>query len=71
LNPHSPWIFVTRKKERPGNFTRPNLHKTPTRLRLLGHNRERILCETMTNCQHFRTYADEKRYWQRRNSFDP
>ena len=52
--------FLLHKKERPGVFTRPNLHKTPTRLRLLGHNRERILCETMTNCQHFRTHADEK-----------
>jgi len=45
---------LIRKKERPGEFTRPNLHKTPTRLRLLGHNRGRILGEILANYQHFR-----------------
>jgi hypothetical protein len=28
--------FLLHKKERPGDFTRPNLHKTPTRLRPFG-----------------------------------
>lgn len=45
--------LVPRKKERPGDFTRPNIHKTPTRLRLSGHNRGGILGEILQNCQHF------------------
>jgi hypothetical protein len=62
---------MIRKKERPGNFTRPNLHKTPTQLRLLGHNRGGILCEMLVNYQQFRLDGDEKNRRQRRNSSLP
>jgi hypothetical protein len=61
---------VTHKKERPGDLTRPNLHKTPTRLRLLSHNRGGILCAILANYQHFRLDSDEKKCRQRRNSLD-
>jgi hypothetical protein len=62
---------MIRKKERPGDFTRPNLHKTPTRLRLLGHNRGGILCENLANYQQFRSDGDEKKSQPRRNSLLP
>jgi hypothetical protein len=46
--------FLLHKKERPGDFTRPNLHKTPTRLRpFWASNRSRILDELNQECQHF------------------